>query len=115
LERQSDYYHGLLDIRMPGLDGLKVLRKAREGGSDTAVIIMTAHGDSSAAIDAMQLGAFDYVAKPIDFDMLLPQLRRAIEHRKLAKSAVLDAHHDAPAAPPFPVREAEGIRHDGGG
>src|SRR5580704_3982065 len=82
----------LLDIRMPGLDGLEVLRKAREGGSDTAVIIMTAHGDSSAAIEAMKLGAFDYVAKPIDFDALLPQLRRAIEHRKLARSASRDGH-----------------------
>ena len=51
------------------------------------MIIMTAHGDSTAAIDAMKLGAFDYVAKPIDFDTLLPQLRRAIEHRKLARSA----------------------------
>lgn len=77
----------LLDIRMPGIDGLEVLRRSREGGSDTAVIIMTAHGDSSAAIEAMKLGAFDYVTKPIDFDSLLPQLRRAIEHRKLAKNA----------------------------
>ena len=64
----------LLDIRMPGIDGLEVLRKAREGGSDTAVIVMTAHGDSTAAIEAMKLGAFDYVAKPIDFDILLTQL-----------------------------------------
>ncbi|MGI8745110.1 MAG: sigma-54-dependent transcriptional regulator [Bryobacteraceae bacterium] len=77
----------LLDIRMPGLDGLEVLRKAREGGSDTALIVMTAHGDSTTAIEAMKLGAFDYVEKPIDFDKLLPQLRRAIEHRKLARRA----------------------------
>jgi DNA-binding NtrC family response regulator len=85
----------LLDIRMPGIDGLEVLRKAREGGSDTAVIIMTAHGDSTAAIDAMKLGAFDYVAKPIDFDTLLPQLRRAIEHRKLARSAAEDGRESS--------------------
>jgi two-component system, NtrC family, response regulator AtoC len=88
----------LVDIRMPGADGLEVLRKAREGGSSTAVIIMTAHGDSSAAIEAMKLGAFDYVTKPIDFDALLPQLRRAIEHRKLAKSAAHDTYDDAPPA-----------------
>jgi DNA-binding NtrC family response regulator len=93
----------LLDIRMPGMDGLDVLRKAREGGSDTAVIIMTAHGDSSAAIEAMKLGAFDYVAKPIDFDALLPQLRRAIEHRKLAQSAVRDARDSAEPATPAPA------------
>lgn len=91
----------LLDIRMPGIDGLDVLRRAREGGSDTAVIIMTAHGDSTAAIEAMKLGAFDYVAKPIDFDTLLPQLRRAIEHRTLARSAARDSHDSDPltAAP----------------
>jgi DNA-binding NtrC family response regulator len=77
----------LLDIRMPGLNGLEVLRKAREGGSDTALIVMTAHGDSGTAIEAMKLGAFDYVAKPVDFDKLLPQLRRAIEHRDLARDA----------------------------
>src|ERR1700683_2449246 len=93
----------LLDIRMPGIDGLEVLRKAREGGSDTAVIIMTAHGDSSAAIEAMKLGAFDYVAKPIDFDALLPQLRRAIEHRKLAQSAARDARESVNPAPPAPA------------
>ena len=86
----------LLDIRMPGIDGLEVLRKAREGGSDSVVIIMTAHGDSSAAIEAMKLGAFDYVAKPIDFDTLLPQLRRAIEHRKLARNASRDDHDGNP-------------------
>lgn len=77
----------LLDIRMPGLNGLEVLRKAREGGSDSALIVMTAHGDSSTAIEAMKLGAFDYVAKPVDFDKLLPQLRRAIEHRQLTRDA----------------------------
>jgi DNA-binding NtrC family response regulator len=77
----------LLDIRMPGLNGLEVLRKAREGGSDTALIVMTAHGDSDTAIEAMKLGAFDYVTKPIDFDKLLPQLHRAIEHRRLAREA----------------------------
>ena len=47
----------LLDIRMPGLDGLNVLEKAREAGSQTVLIIMTAHGDSNKAIEAMKLGA----------------------------------------------------------
>src|SRR5258708_1357179 len=51
----------ILDIRMPEMDGLTVLRRAREGGSDSALIVMTAHGDSGTAIDAMKLGAFDYV------------------------------------------------------
>jgi two-component system response regulator AtoC len=74
----------LLDIRMPEMDGLTVLRRAREGGSDSALIVMTAHGDSGAAIDAMKLGAFDYVSKPLDFRLMLTQVERAIEQRKLA-------------------------------
>ena len=57
----------LLDIRMPGLDGLTILRGARAGGLETPLIVMTAHGDSNTAIEAMKSGAFDYVLKPLDF------------------------------------------------
>ena len=74
----------LLDIRMPGLDGLTILRRAREGGLAAPIIVMTAHGDSNTAIEAMKSGAFDYVLKPLDFHQLLPQIERAIEHRRLA-------------------------------
>ncbi len=75
----------LLDVRMPGLDGISVLRRAREAGSGTALIVMTAHGDSNIAIDAMRLGAYDYISKPIDFEQLLPLLRRALKRRILAR------------------------------
>ncbi len=75
----------ILDIRMPGLDGLTVLRRAREGGSDSAFIVMTAQGDSETAIDAMKLGAFDYVSKPLDFKVLLTQVERAVEQRRLSR------------------------------
>jgi DNA-binding NtrC family response regulator len=75
----------LLDIRMPGLDGLTVLRHTRERGADTALIVMTAHGDSNTCIEAMKSGAFDYVLKPIDFQLLLPQIARALEHRRLSR------------------------------
>jgi two-component system, NtrC family, response regulator AtoC len=75
----------LLDIRMPGLDGLSILRRARERKTETVLIVMTAHGDSNTAIEAMKSGAFDYVLKPINFDQLLPQVERALEHRRLSK------------------------------
>ncbi len=67
---------------MPGLDGLTILRRAREAGMDVPLIVMTAYGDSSTVIEAMRLGAYDYIAKPLDFDQLLPQLERAISHRR---------------------------------
>jgi two-component system response regulator AtoC len=77
----------LLDIRMPGLDGLSVLRQALAGGSTSSFLVMTAFGDSGTAIEAMKLGAFDYLSKPLDFEDVLAQLKRAIEHRKLSLKA----------------------------
>ena len=75
----------LLDIRMPGMDGLSVLRQSVTGGSTSAFLVMTAFGDSSTAIEAMKLGAFDCFAKPLDFEQILAQLKRAIEHRRLSR------------------------------
>jgi two-component system, NtrC family, response regulator AtoC len=90
----------LLDIRMPRLDGLSVLRQALAGGSDSTFLVMTAFGDSSTAIEAMKLGAFDYLSKPLDFTQVLAQLKRAIEQRKLSRKWRLSA-----------VREEQGSRH----
>lgn len=75
----------LLDIRMPGLDGLSVLRRALSGGSTSTFLIMTAFGDSSTAIEAMKLGAFDYLSKPLEFEHVLSQLKRAIGHRTMSR------------------------------
>lgn len=75
----------LFDIRMPGKDGFTLLREARAKELDAEIIVMTAHGDSATAIEAMKSGAFDYVLKPIDFQLLLPQIDRALEHRRLMR------------------------------
>jgi two-component system, NtrC family, response regulator AtoC len=81
----------LLDIRMPGLDGLSVLRQALAGGSHSAFLVMTAFGDSGTAIEAMKLGAFDYLSKPLEFQHVLAQLKRALEHRRLSQNAKASA------------------------
>nr|UXE44285.1 regulatory protein AtoC [uncultured bacterium] len=75
----------LLDIRLPDLDGLTVLERLRAAHSDAAVVIMTADTSSRNAIRATQLGAFDYVSKPINDDHLLVQIRRALEYRRLER------------------------------
>ena len=80
----------LLDIRMPGVDGLTILRRVREAGLDTPVIVMTAFGDSDTVIQAMRLGAYDYVPKPVDFEQLLGRLERAVSHYQLSKRAGRD-------------------------
>jgi two-component system response regulator AtoC len=73
----------LLDIRLPDLNGLQVLDQIRQEGIDAAVIVMTADTTSSNAIQATQLGAFDYIAKPINDEHLLVLIRRALEYRSL--------------------------------
>ena len=75
----------LIDIRMPGQDGLALLRQIRAGERPPAVLIMTAYGSSNVAIEAMTLGAFDYLTKPINFAELLIQLERALENRRRAE------------------------------
>jgi DNA-binding NtrC family response regulator len=72
----------LIDIRMPSKDGLALLRELRDNPDSPAVLIMTAYGTSAVAIEAMALGAFDYLIKPLNFDELRIQLQRAIENRR---------------------------------
>jgi DNA-binding NtrC family response regulator len=73
----------LLDLKMPGMDGIEVMQEIRKIDSHIPVIIMTAHGDIPTAVDAIQKGAYDFTVKPPDFDKLIITLRRAVERRKL--------------------------------
>ena len=73
----------LLDIQMPELDGLEVLREIRRSDADTPVVMLTAERDLKTAVRATQLGAFDYLAKPVDHEDLLLTIRRALETRAL--------------------------------
>ena len=73
----------LLDLKLPDIDGIQVLRQFKEGQPDIQVVIMTAYADVPTAVEAMRLGAYDYIAKPIDFENLAVTLRNALETRHL--------------------------------
>jgi two-component system, NtrC family, response regulator AtoC len=75
----------LLDVRLPDVQGLEILRAIAEKGLELPVIVMTAHGTSSTAIHSMQLGAYDYLTKPIDLNQLGLTIRRLLEHHALAQ------------------------------
>ena len=75
----------LLDIRMPGMDGLTALGKLRELRPDAHVVVMTAHGTMETAIQAMQRGAYDYLAKPFDIDEVLLLAERALAAGRLTQ------------------------------
>ena len=71
------------DLRLPGCDGVSVLRAARERDPGTSVLIMTAYGSIETAVEAMRSGAFDFVQKPLDLDQLELRVARGVDHRRL--------------------------------
>jgi DNA-binding NtrC family response regulator len=73
----------LTDLKMPGMDGLELMRKAREIDPELVVVLMTASGGVETAVDAMRRGAADYLTKPVNVDELVIVLDRALERRKL--------------------------------
>ncbi|GAA5218366.1 nitrogen regulation protein NR(I) [Corallincola platygyrae] len=70
----------LSDVRMPNMDGLTLLDRIHDVGSDIPVIIMTAHSDLDSAVSAYQSGAFEYLPKPFDIDEAVALVKRAITH-----------------------------------
>ncbi len=75
------------DVRMPGIDGLSLLKKIHEVQPDIPVIIMTAHSDLESAVNSYQKGAFEYLPKPFDVDEAVDLIKRAIHHKQENASA----------------------------
>ncbi len=80
---QGEVHLALLDLKMPEMGGLDVLRQFGDELEETPVIVITAFGGSQAAIEAMKLGAFDYITKPFDLDEVLFTVRRALTQQSL--------------------------------
>lgn len=80
----------LMDVRMPGLDGLELLRRLHDRGFWRPVVVMTAHGDISTAVRAMKAGAVDFVEKPFDDRVLLAAIEAALEASQASDAAGVD-------------------------
>lgn len=93
----------LLDVRMPDMDGITVLRRIRDANTRVGVLMMSGNTDSEAAKETLQLGAFDYILKPFDFDYL----DRAV-HKMLTAADAPDARA---VARPHPPSVAEPSQH----
>jgi DNA-binding response OmpR family regulator len=72
----------VLDLKMPGIDGLEVLRRVKQKHPDTEVIILTGHGSDAEETLAAELGAFAYLRKPVDIDILTDTMKKA--YRKVS-------------------------------
>ncbi len=83
----------ILDLKMPGIDGLSVLSALKEQAPEIMVIMITAHGSTATAVEAMKLGAFDYINKPFDIDELNLTVAKALEVEQL-KAKVLRLEHE---------------------
>lgn len=96
----------LLDVRMPDLDGIEVLRKIREAGPRPPVLMMSGNDDVTVAKRTIELGAVDYVLKPFDFDNI-----DRIVHKTLSESGA-GPESGEPAPPALPEPSAHGLLYD---
>ena len=80
----------LADVRMPGLDGLELMRRLKEGGFRRPVVVMTAHGDISMAVRAMKAGAADFIEKPFEDEALLAAVDAALKTPQFSGAAGAD-------------------------
>ncbi len=99
--RRTEHELVLLDLAMPGLSGLDVLKALRDEGISSDVIVLTAHGSVEAAVDALRLGASDFLQKPTDFEVLRAVIDRCARGRR--RERVVHAFEDRERTAAAPV------------
>lgn len=83
LIKNNDYDLVLCDIKMPKMDGVEVLEKAKKIKPEIPIVMISGHGDLDTAVNTMRLGAFDYISKPPDLNRLLNTVRNALDRKVL--------------------------------
>ena len=95
----------LLDVKMAGMDGMATLRQLRERDPEAIVVMISGHGTIATAVEATQLGAHDFLEKPLDTNRVLVTLRNALQHVQLAREvrslkAAVEQHHEIVGSSP---------------
>lgn len=104
--RHGKYDAIVLDLMLPGMDGLTLLRRLRAAGSDAHVLILSARDEVDQRIEGLQLGADDYLTKPFDFEELVARLRALVRRKYRAKSP---AQRIGPLRVDTSLRTVEGV------
>jgi two-component system nitrogen regulation response regulator NtrX len=108
LQRSFSPHVTLLDVKMPGMDGLETLARIRDEDPGAVVVMISGHGTIDTAVEATRNGAFDFLEKPLDSDRLLVTLRNALDVRGLsarveALESEVESHHEIVGSS-FPIR-----------
>jgi len=99
----SPYDLVLMDVRMAGVDGIEAMQRIKEYNPAIPVLIMTAYSSVDNAVEALKSGAYDYLTKPLDFDVLQHTLQRALDHVRLASENASLRQRLPPGAREFPI------------
>jgi len=89
--RQQPYDAVILDLKMPGMDGIETMREIKRIQPLIEVILLTGHGSMESSIEGMQLGAFDYVLKPIKLEEVMIKLAEAFKRKDLHEQKIRNA------------------------
>jgi DNA-binding NtrC family response regulator len=107
-EEQPDLV--LLDIQMPGISGIEVLERIKENFDEIVVIMVTAHSGLETAVNAMRLGAYDYISKPFNLDELAIIIRKALENTDLKLEVARLRSETKKGVPPNIIGESRQVK-----
>ena len=91
LEQNRNLEVVILDVKMPGIDGIETLRRIKSAHPMIEVIMLTGHATVESAIEGMKLGAFDYLMKPCDIDELVAKVEQAATRRQAQEEKIIQA------------------------
>ena len=92
LDKHRDVDVVILDVKMPGMDGIETLKKLKADYPLTEVVMLTAHATVESAIEGMKFGAFDYLMKPCDMDQLMGKINEAARKKQGHEEKIREAH-----------------------
>jgi DNA-binding NtrC family response regulator len=92
LDKHRDVDVVILDVKMPGMDGIETLRKIKSAYPLIEVVMLTAHATVESAIEGMKFGAFDYLMKPCNMDQLIGKVNEATRKKQGHEEKIREAH-----------------------
>ncbi len=91
LKNDNKFEVVVLDVKMPGMDGIETLREIKRIYPLTEVVMLTGHATVESAIEGMRFGAFDYLMKPCDIDQLVTKVTQAAEKKQIHEDKIIEA------------------------